>query len=62
MSSIQPRVLSNTDLLRTARILFTFKDGLPIDWQVELMSRFEKVVDELPETQPEKDPRQLELF
>jgi hypothetical protein len=62
MSSIQPRVLNNTDLLRTARILFSFEDGLPIDWQVELMSRFEKVVDELPETAVEKDPRQLELF
>ena len=60
MYGIQPRSLTTQELVRFAEDLGHTKDGLPRNWQMELLSRLAGYpVMERPTT---KDSRQLELF
>ena len=60
MYGIQPRSLTTQELVRFAEDLVHTKEGLPKNWQMELLSRLAgHPVMERPTT---KDSRQLELF
>ena len=60
MSGIQPRNLSNQELIKYCAMLIDSKQGLSIEWQTELLRRFMALapLDEF----PSKDPAQLDLF
>ena len=60
MYGIQPRSLTTQELVRFAEHLVHTPEGLPKNWQMELLSRLAGYpVMERPTT---KDSRQLELF
>ena len=60
MSRIQPRVLSNSELIRYAALEMDAITGLPYDWQLELLRRFTALA---PTNEPLfKAAAQLELF
>lgn len=60
MYGIQPRSLTTQELIRFAEDLVHTPEGLPKNWQMELLSRLAGYpVMERPKT---KDSRQLELF
>ena len=60
MYGIQPRSLTTQELVRFAEDLVHTPEGLPRNWQMELISRLAGYpVMERPTT---KDSRQLELF
>ena len=60
MSRVQPRTLSNAELIRLAANALELGDDLPIEWQKEVLRRFMAIApyDEY----PLKDERQLDLF
>lgn len=60
MSGIQPRTLSNRELITYAVSEMHNEDGMPLDYQVELLRRF-NLLTTLDET-PAEDPAQLDLF
>ena len=61
MSALQPRTLTNQELIRYFAMYMEDNEfGAPIEWQIELLRRFTAVA-------PEKDsllrdPNQLDLF
>lgn len=59
MHGIKPRTLSNSELIRMASHEIAKVNGLPLDWQYELLRRFTALspLDEFPPV----DARQLEL-
>ena len=60
MHGIQPRSLTTQELIRFAEDFVHKPEGLPKNWQMELLSRLAGYpVMERPKT---KDSRQLELF
>ena len=60
MQTLQPRTLSNSELIRIAADELDAHDNLPRQWQLELLRRFMALTptDEF----PLKDPQQLDLF
>lgn len=60
MSRIQPRTLSTQELIRFCADFIQDEDGLPKDWQLELLRRITVLAPEN-EHQPH-DSRQLDLF
>jgi hypothetical protein len=60
MQDIQPRTLSNTELINMAAHQIAKVNGMPLDWQYELLRRFTALAphDEFPPI----DPAQLDLF
>ena len=60
MRTLQPRTLTNSELIRIAADELDAHDNLPRQWQLELLRRFMALVptDEF----PLKDPQQLDLF
>jgi hypothetical protein len=60
MQTLQPRTLSNSELIRIAADELDAHDNLPRQWQLELLRRFMALAptDEF----PLKDPQQLDLF
>lgn len=60
MQGIQPRTLSNSELIRYAAMAIDTPQGLSRDWQVELLRRFTAVAHT--NEYPVKDERQLDLF
>jgi hypothetical protein len=61
MSGIQPRTLTDAELVRYADLEVGTKQGLPKEWQEELLRRFADVYEATPK-QSKQDDRQLELF
>jgi len=61
MSALQPRTLSNAELIRYFANYMDNKDfGAPIEWQHELLRRFTAIA---PDNEwPVRDERQLDLF
>jgi hypothetical protein len=60
MSGIQPRTLSNSELTRYCAMMIDSQQGMPVDWQTELLRRFIALA---PTNEfPPKDERQLDLF
>ena len=59
MHGIEPRTLSNSELIRMASHGIAKVNGLPLDWQYELLRRFTALapLDEFPPV----DTRQLTL-
>jgi len=60
MQDIQPRNLTNAELIKYGAMLIDSHQNLPVDWQRELLRRFMALSPE--DTFPPKDPKQLELF
>jgi len=61
MQGIQPRNLTNTELIRTcAYYLDGYPNTMPVEYQQELLRRFTALHPE--DKFPPKDPAQLELF
>ena len=60
MSRIQPRTLSTQELIRFCADFIQDEDGLPKDWQLELLRRITILAPE--HEHPAQDPRQLDLF
>jgi len=60
MYGIQPRSLTTQELVRFAEDLVHTKEGLPRNWQMELLSRLAGYP--VMERPTAKDSRQLELF
>ena len=60
MSRIQPRTLSTQELIRFCADFIQDEDGLPKDWQLELLRRITMLAPEH-EYAPH-DSRQLDLF
>jgi hypothetical protein len=60
MYGIQPRSLSTQELIRFAEDLVHKPEGLPKNWQLELLSRIAGYP--ITERPPTTDSRQLELF
>ena len=61
MSALQPRTLSNAELIRYFANYMDNKDfGAPLDWQHELLRRFTAIASD--NEWPVKDERQLDLF
>ncbi len=60
MQTLQPRTLTNSELIRIAADELDAHDNLPRQWQLELLRRFMALAptDEF----PLKDPQQLDLF
>ncbi len=61
MSTLRPRTLTNTELIKYFALYMEDNEfGAPIDWQIELLRRFTAIA-------PEKEfsphnPQQLDLF
>ena len=62
MSSIQPRSLSNTELIKYSAMFLDSQQGMPIAWQTELLRRF--MAADPPENLRDRTPNpdQRELF
>ena len=60
MSGIQPRTLSNKELIRYCADLIGDEDGMPKHWQVELLRRFTALAPD--HAYPVTDEKQLGLF
>lgn len=60
MSSVQPRTLSNKELSHYCAMLIDSQQGLPVDWQTELLRRFIALAPA--NEHPPVDPNQLDLF
>ena len=60
MSRIQPRTLSTQELIRFCADFIQDEDGLPKDWQIELLRRIILLAPE--HEHPAHDPRQRDLF
>ena len=60
MQVIQPRTLSNSELINRCAVLMDAVQELPTAYQIELLRRFTAIafLDEV----PRKDPAQLDLF
>lgn len=60
MQVVQPRTLSNSELISNCAVLMDHVNELPTAYQIELLRRFTALapLDEL----PTKDPKQLDLF
>lgn len=60
MSGIQPRTLSNSELITYCSDKLNSPEGMPLAWQIELLRRFTALA---PTNEfPPKDDRQLDLF
>jgi len=64
MSGIRPKTLSDKELLNAAYILFDPNNGMPLDYQKELLRRLAEFVDKYPvhTTDYKKSANQLSLF
>lgn len=60
MQVLQPRTLSNNELVRICADLIHTDEGLPISCQKELLRRFNVLAPA--HEYPPVDPRQLDLF
>jgi len=60
MSRIQPRTLSTQELIRFCADFIEDEDGLPKDWQIELLRRITVLAPY--NEHPAQDTRQLDLF
>ena len=60
MSRIQPRTLSTQELIRFCADFIADEDGLPKDWQIELLRRITMLAPE--HEHPAHDPKQRDLF
>jgi hypothetical protein len=60
MSRIQPRTLSTQELIRFCADFIQDEDGLPKDWQIELLRRITILAPE--HEHSAHDPRQRDLF
>lgn len=60
MSRIQPRTLSTQELIRFCADFIQDEDGLPKDWQIELLRRIAMLAPE--HEHAPHDSRQLDLF
>ena len=60
MSRIQPRTLSTQELIRFCADFIAEEQGLPKEWQIELLRRITILAPE--HEHPAQDPRQLDLF
>jgi len=60
MQVIQPRTLSNRELVTEIVLSMHNEDGMPLAYQIELLRRFTALapLDEFPSV----DPKQLDLF
>jgi hypothetical protein len=60
MRPLQPRTLTNSELIRIAADELAVLENMPREWQLELLRRFTALApsDEF----PLKDPQQLDLF
>lgn len=60
MQTLQPRTLSNSELIRIAADELDSHDNLPRQWQLELLRRFMALTPT--DEYPLKDSQQLDLF
>lgn len=60
MSRVQPRTLSNSELIRLTANALELGNDLPIEWQMEVLRRFMALAPL--DDYPAKDTRQLDLF
>lgn len=60
MQGIEPRTLSNSELIRLAAMQLDAQDGLYLAWQRELLRRFTALAPL--DAFPPKDPAQKDLF
>ena len=61
MSALQPRTLTNQELIRYFAMYMEDNEfGAPIEWQIELLRRFTAVAPD--KDFPLRDPKQLDLF
>jgi hypothetical protein len=60
MRPLQPRTLSNSELIRIAADELAVLDNMPREWQLELLRRFMALAPT--DEYPLKDPQQLDLF
>ena len=60
MSRIQPRTLSTQELIRFCADFIADDDGLPKDWQLELLRRITLLTPE--NEHPVHNPEQRDLF
>jgi len=64
MQGIQPRTLSNKELVKYAEMFLDKPEGLPINWQKELLRRYDDVafIGQQGYTDYKYDTRQQALF
>jgi hypothetical protein len=62
MQTLQPRTLTNTELIRIAADELGGHQSLPIPWQMELLRRFAAFSPSDEPFHTQLDPRQGELF
>jgi hypothetical protein len=60
MQTLQPRTLSNSELIRIAADELDSHDNMPRQWQLELLRRFTALAPS--DEYPLKDSKQLDLF
>ena len=60
MQGIQPRNLTNAELISYGAMFIDSHQSMPVEWQRELLRRFKALHPE--DKFPPKDPAQLELF
>jgi len=60
MQTLQPRTLSNSELIRIAADELAVLENMPREWQLELLRRFTALAPS--DEYPPKDPQQLDLF
>jgi len=60
MSGIQPRTLTNDELIRFSEIYVYRPEGMPIDYQKELLKRFMQA--DVQDARPYPQNGQLDLF
>jgi len=60
MQTLQPRTLSNSELIRIAADELAVLENMPREWQLELLRRFMALAPS--DEYPPKDPQQLDLF
>jgi len=62
MQGIQPRTLSNSELIRYVYMFVGKPEGMPLAWQIELLRRFENADLKDYATDYQSDSRQRALF
>lgn len=60
MRTLQPRTLSNSELIRMAADELAVLENMPREWQLELLRRFTALAPS--DEYPPKDPQQIDLF
>jgi len=60
MQTLQPRTLSNSELIRIAADELDSHNNMPREWQLELLRRFTALAPS--DEYPPKDPQQIDLF